>query len=84
MEGFLDFKKNEKGFKPFQLTAENIKKNKGKRICYVLSRDWDRNRGYYKVRYGVIDSKYYSTLILDGGNDNLDIRDVLECGIEDK
>lgn len=81
---YLDFdnEKYEKGFKPFDLTGKNIRSNVGKRICYVLSGDVDKHRGYFRVRYSIIHSKHYSQLILDEGNDSIDIRNVLECGIE--
>ncbi len=55
MGRYLDFEDDryEKGFEPFQLNAENIKANKGRKICYLLRRDIDRHRGYFVVRRGV-------------------------------
>ena len=79
---YLDYEKQENGFMSFDLTAENIKANKGKRICYVRSADIDRERGYVFVRHARIHSKRYSRLLLNNGDDSIDIRDVLECGIE--
>jgi hypothetical protein len=72
----------EKGYKPFELTAENIKANKGKRIVYLLKKNIDAARGYAFPRYGVIHEKRYSQLLLDGGHDSIDLRDVVECGVE--
>jgi hypothetical protein len=82
MECLLDFEnpEREKGYKPFKLTAENIKANIGKKICYVDS--VDKYRGYYTVKYGVIYMKHYSRLLLDEGEREVDIRDVKACGIE--
>jgi hypothetical protein len=84
MARYLDFEneKFEKGFKPFELTATNIKANIGKRICYVHSRDHCPYRGSYSVRYARIHGKRYSQLIINEGHDSIDIRSVLECGIE--
>ena len=84
MSRYLDFEneKFQKGYQLFSLTDKNIKENKGKRICFLLRRDYDRNRGYMVVRYGNIDRKRYSQLIINDGEDSIDIRDVLECGIK--
>lgn len=84
MSKYLDFEnpKYEKGYKPFQLTTDSIKANIGKKICYVRSRSIDPHRGYYNVEYGVIHSKRYSQLYIEDGNNSVDIRDIVECGIE--
>lgn len=74
--------KFEKGYKPFELTAQNIKANKGKRIVYLLSRDINSARGYAFPKYANIYEKRYSQLLLDGGHDSIDLRDVVECGIK--
>lgn len=80
MGNLLDFENNEKGYKPFQLSYENIKANIGKKICYV---DFvEPHRGTYFVRYGVIYGVRYSKLILNDGEKSIYIRDVKECGIE--
>ena len=83
MGKYLDFENEEKGYKEFNLTRENIRANIGKQICFVDKRDVCRYRGYYRVSYGVLHSVRYSTLLLDEGNQDIDIRDVLECGIKD-
>lgn len=77
----LDFEneKYEKGYKKFYAIRENIRANIGKKICFVTYVD---QRGFYNVKYGVIDSIRYSRLLLDGGNNDVDIRDIIECGIE--
>lgn len=80
MGKLLDFEKEEKGYKPFYLSRDNINKNIGKRICYVTR--VDPHRGYYKVEYGTIDRVRYNRLFLDDYNKEIDIRDVKECGIE--
>ena len=82
MAYLLDFEneKYEKGYEKFYPTRENIKKNIGKKICFVTY--VDPHRGYFTVKYGVIDSIRYSRLLLNGGNDDVDIRDIKECGIE--
>lgn len=81
---YLDFEneKYQKGYELFNLSDSNIKANVGKRICFLLKKDYDFNRGYMSVRYGTIHSKKYSRLIINDGNDSIDVRDVLECGIE--
>lgn len=84
MGRYLDYEnqKYEKGYKPFELTSENIKANIGKKICYVRSKNVDEHRGFFNVEYGIIHSKRYSQLYIDEGHDSIDIRDVLECGIK--
>ena len=79
---YLDFENQEKGYKEFYLNRENIRENIGKQICFVDKRDIDPYRGYYRVDYGVLHSVRYSRLFLDGGNREVDIRDVVECGIK--
>lgn len=74
--------KFEKGFAPFELSSENIKKNQGKRIVYLRRKDVDANRGYAFPKYGKIHKKHYSQLLLDDGHNSVDIRDIIECGIE--
>lgn len=80
MGRYLDFEKEEKGFKPFYLSRENIRANIGKTICYVNR--VDPHRGYYNVYFGVIHSVRYSTLYLNDGEHEIDVRDVKECGIK--
>ena len=82
MSYLLDFEneKYEKGYEKFYPTRENIRKNIGKKICFVTY--VDPHRGFYNVIYGVIDSVRYSRLFLNGGNDEVDIRDIKECGIK--
>ena len=79
---YLDFDKQEKGYKKFDLTRENIKANIGKQICFVNKRSIDPHRGYYNVDYGTILSIRYSQLLIDEHDNYLDIRDVAECGIK--
>ncbi len=79
----LDFEneKYEKGFKPFDHRNKDlIKKNIGKKICYV---DFvEPHRGTYFVRYGIIHSVKYSRLYLNDMDKSVDLRDIKECGIE--
>lgn len=80
MGKYLDFENEEKGYKPFTLTKENIRANIGKTICYV---DYvEPYRGAYFVRYGTIHSIRYSRLFLDDMNKEVDVRDIKECGIK--
>ncbi len=80
MKGLLDFDNEQKGYKPFKVTKENIKANIGKKICYV---DYvEPNRGTYFVRYGVIHSIRYSKLFLNDMNQEVDIRNIKEAGIK--
>jgi len=80
MKGLLDFEKEEKGYQKFQISKENIKKNIGKKICYV---DYvEPNRGTYFVRYGVIHSIRYSRLFLNDMDKEVDVRNIKEAGIK--
>ena len=81
MSKYLDFEKEEKGYKNFYPTRENIKKNIGELICYVDY--FCRHRGTYKVRYGKIKSIRYSILTLEAGQE-VDIRDIKQAGIKIK
>jgi len=78
----LNFEKEEKGFKKFYPTRENIKANIGKIICYVDR--VDPYRGYFSVQYGIIHSIRYSTLYLNDMDKEVDIRDIKDCGIENE
>lgn len=79
-QDLLDFGGEEKGYKPFRPTKENIKANIGKRICYV---DFvEKYRGTYFVRSGVIFALRYNRLFLDSYEREVDIRDIKACGIE--
>ena len=83
MAKLLDFENEryEKGYKPFNpRDKELVKKNVGKKICYVDS--VDRYRGYFTVKFGVIHSIRYSTLFLDNMEKQVDVRDIKDCGIE--
>jgi hypothetical protein len=80
MGKYLDFEKDEKGYKPFVVSKDNVKANIGKRICYV---DFvEPYRGTYFVRYGTIHSIRYSRILLDDMNREVDIRDIKEAGIQ--
>lgn len=74
--------KFEYGYKPFNINRESAKLNKGKKIVYVRNQDIDRHRGYAFPRYAVIHGSHYSQLLIDNGNDSVDMRDIIECGIE--
>lgn len=82
MDNLLDFEneKYEKGYEKFYPSRENIRKNIGKKICFVTY--VDPHRGYYTVKYGVIHSVKYSRLFLNDRNDEVDIRSIKDCGIE--
>lgn len=80
MKNLLRFNKEEKGYKDFYPSRENIKNNIGKKICYVDR--VDSNRGYYNVMYGVIHSVRYSVLYLNDMEREVCIRDIKQAGIE--
>jgi hypothetical protein len=84
MSSWLNFddERFEKGYKPFELTTENIKANKGKRIVFLHKRDINPSRGYAFPKYGTIYGKRYGQLLLDGGHDSVYISDIVECGIK--
>ena len=80
MAKLLDFENQEKGFKPFSCTNENVKLNIGKRICYV---DFvEPHRGTYFVRHGIIHSIRRNQLFLNDGHSSVDIRRIKEAGIK--
>ncbi len=79
---YLDFENEEKGYEKFYLNRESIRKNIGKQICFVDKRNICPHRGYYNVDYGILHSVRYSKLLLDDGDREVDIRDVVECGIK--
>lgn len=81
---YLNFQKEEKGYEYFNLTRENIRANVGLSICFVDKRTICRHRGYYHVNYGLIHSIRYSRIFLDDGDREVDIRDIVECGIKIK
>lgn len=79
----FDDDRYEKGYMPFNFSAYNFKANIGKKICYVATRDVDKYRGHYFVRYGTIHSVRYKQLFLgEDGDTQIDINNILECGIQ--
>lgn len=79
---WLNFEKEEKGYKPFTLTTQSIRENVGKKICYLRKRDIVSSRGICFTRFATLHSKKYSQIFINNGHDSIDIRDVVECGIE--
>jgi hypothetical protein len=79
---WLNFDKQEKGYREFLLTKENVKANRGKQIVYLRKFDIDENRGYAYPRYAKLHDMKYSQVLLDEGFDSIDKRDVVECGIK--
>ena len=77
---WFDYETTETGYKPFYVSKDTVKSNKGKRIVYVRRSDVDSNRGYCFPQYGILDSMRYSELIFDDEN-TVDSRDIIECGI---
>jgi hypothetical protein len=79
----LDFEneKYQKGYKKFNpKNRDLVKKNIGKRMCYVTY--VDPYRGYFTVEYGIIHSTRYSTIYMNDMEKQVDIRDIIDCGIE--
>lgn len=81
---YLDFNKQEKGYEKFDLSKENVKANVGRQICYVDRRSIDPHRGYYNVDYGILHSTHYSRCMLNEGHDSIDMKNIIECGIQIK
>lgn len=79
---YFDYENQEKGYKPFQLDKKSIEENIGKRIVYVTNRDVDTNRGYVFPQYGRLYAKKRNEVWLNEGEKSINVRDVLECGIE--
>jgi hypothetical protein len=79
-ENILDFEKQESGYERLYPSPENFKKNIGKTICYV---DFvEPYRGTFFVRYAVIHSVIRNRLILNDLDKEIDIRDIIDCGIK--
>lgn len=79
---YLDFEKEEKGFKELTLNIAEFKKNIGKKICFVNKRRICKHRGWYDISYGTIAGTYYNTIYLNDYNDSIDLRDIAEAGIK--
>jgi hypothetical protein len=82
MANLLDFENEEKGYKKFYPSKKNVDANVGKTICYVTRSDIDPNRGSFFARYGILHSRRYSRLYLNDMNRDIDVRDILDCGIK--
>jgi hypothetical protein len=78
---YLNFENQEKGYKEFQLTRENVLANIGKTIVYLRKGDVDKYRGYAFPKYGILISMKYSTIYLENF-ETIDKRDIIECGIK--
>jgi len=81
---YLDFENEEKGYEKFHINRQSVKLNKGRQVCFVLGRSIDPHRGYFTVNYATLDSTHYSRLLVDGGHDSVDMRDIVEAGIKIK
>lgn len=82
---YFDLENEYKGWVPFEITKQNVAKNKGATLAYVNKRYIDPYRGYFSVDYAInIQETYHSMLIFDGGNDNVDKRDIVACIIKPK
>jgi hypothetical protein len=79
---YLDFENHEKGYEKFTLTKASAKANIGKAICFVSRGSIDKYRGYFRVSFGVISGVHYNTVLLNEHQDQIDIRDIVECGIK--
>ena len=80
MGHLLDFEKQEKGYKSFEVSRKNFLDNIGKQICYV---DYvEPYRGTYFVRYGVIHGVKRNHLLLSDGDNEVEIRKIKDCGIK--
>ncbi|MDD5589042.1 MAG: hypothetical protein PHP92_03210 [Candidatus Nanoarchaeia archaeon] len=80
---YLNFDNQEKGYREFSITKDNVIKNKGKNIVYLRGSDVDKYRGYVFPQYGILYDMRYSILFLNDGNTEVDVRDIIECGIKD-
>lgn len=79
---YLDFENHEKGYIKFTLTKASAKANIGKAICFVTRGSIDKHRGCFRVRFGLISGVHYNRVFLNEYQDEIDIRDVVECGIK--
>lgn len=80
---YLDFDNQEKGYKEFSITKENVLRNRGKSIVYLTRSDIDIHRGYVFPQHGILYDMIYATLFLNNGDRGVDVRDIIECGIKD-
>jgi hypothetical protein len=80
---YFDYENEQKGYKPFSITKENIIKNKGKTVCVLKRCDYDPRRGWMFPRYYILHDTRYSQVIIDNGNNSFDKRDVLEIAIKE-
>lgn len=80
--GYFDYNKQQKDFEYIQKSKENIKANFGKIFCYLLSKDYDRYRGYISPRYGRITDIKYNNVFINDGDDVIDFRDILEIAVK--
>ena len=79
-KNILDFNNQENGYERLAPSPENFKKNIGKTICYV---DFiEPYRGTFFVRYATIHSVIRNRLFVNDGHNEVDIRDIIDCGIK--
>jgi len=78
---YFDYETYQKGYERFNPTKENVKKNEGRYVIFLLNRDYDPVRGYMSIRGGRLTERRYSALYLDDFGNQIDTRDILEMAI---
>lgn len=80
---YFDLENEFKDYKPFSLKDNKvIKRNIGKKICWVNKRYFDRYRGSFSIDTGRLCDARYSMVYLDNYNQDFDKRDIMACIIE--
>jgi hypothetical protein len=85
--GYFDYE-DERYQKGYVRVTSNLqdfcKKNIGKKICYLVSMDYNQYRGYVFPRYAYIHSVKRNEIFIEDGHNSFNVKDVLELAYKDE
>jgi len=92
MYDFFEYEGRQKGYKSLPLgnnikeVKEIIKANEGKRVFYLIKRDYDSRRGIFFARKAILSGKMDGNLIVfsSGYHQEIDYKNVLDFAVEEE
>lgn len=92
MYDFFEYSGRQKGYKSLPLgnsiekVREIIKANEGKRVFYLIKRDYDSRRGIFYPRKGILSGEMDGNLIIfsSGYHNEIEYENVLDFAAEEE
>lgn len=91
MYDYFDYNGKQNGYKSLPLgksikeAREIIKTNAGKKVYYLITRDYDSRRGIFFARQGILSGEMDGDLILfsSGYHNDIEYKNVLDFAVEE-